>query len=269
MANILHKCSSFSCMCNIDDDDGMTHIIQGLSNNSTFQSIDLSHIKIDCERAAALSQLLHGTTLQKLSLSNSKLGDNEATEISQNLKQNCTLKHLSLSGKNTISHNGTLDLARALQQNSALQELILHDVHIGDNATEAIAQALLRNSTLQTLQLSCNEISDDGVKALAKALKHNSSLQILDLGANDFSTDGAVALARALYHNSSLQELELKWNDISDPDMVVKEFVQALTQNSSIFIKSGCKGLILPERCMTYVTLSPQYTNVKHKIYNR
>ena len=138
LANILHKCSSFSCMCNIDDDDGMTHIIQGLSNNSTFQSIDLSHIKIDCERAAALSQLLHGTTLQELTLSYSKLGDNEVTEISQNLKQNCTLKRLSLSGKNSISHNGTLVLACALKQNSALQELILHDVHIGDNGTKAI-----------------------------------------------------------------------------------------------------------------------------------
>ena len=206
-------------MCIIDDDDGITHIIQGLSNNSTFQSIDFSHIKIDCERAAALSQLLHGTTLQELTLSYSKLGDNEVTEISQNLKQNCTLKRFSLSSKNIISHNGTLVLACALKQNSALQELILHDVHIGDNGTKAIAQALFNNTTLQTLQLSCNEISDDGVIALAKALEHNSSLQILNLGGNDFSTDGAVALARALYYNSSLQELNLKGNGISHPDI--------------------------------------------------
>ena len=166
LANILHKCSSFSCMCNIDDDDGITHIIQGLSNNSTFQSIDLSHIKIDCERAAALSQLLHGTTLQKLTLSYSKLGDNEATEISQNLKQNCTLKRLSLLGKNTISRNGTLVLACALQQNSALEILILISCHVGNGGATALAQLLHCNSTLQELILHDVHIGDNGTKAI-------------------------------------------------------------------------------------------------------
>ena len=153
-------------MCNIDDDDGITHIIQGLSNNSTFQSIDLSHIKIDCERAAALSQLLHGTTLQKLTLSYSKLGDNEATEISQNLKQNCTLKRLSLLGKNTISRNGTLVLACALQQNSALEILILISCHVGNGGATALAQLLHCNSTLQELILHDVHIGDNGTKAI-------------------------------------------------------------------------------------------------------
>ena len=105
LANILNQCSSLQTFsCGIEhDDDSVTHIIKGLGNNSTFAVIEFSHININCDRATALSQLLHGTTLQELTLCDADIGDGEVTIITQHHQQNYTLKSLTLSN-NRISH---------------------------------------------------------------------------------------------------------------------------------------------------------------------
>ena len=374
LANILSQCSSlqtFSCGI-VFDNDSVTNIIKGLGNNSTFAVIKLFHIKIDCERATFLSQLLHRTTLQELTLFNADIGDDEVTIIAQHIQQNYTLKSLSLLinrishrgaivllqqnsalkkfifSSNNIGSDGAIALAKILQFNSTLEELNISTAGISDDGARAIAQALQHNSTLTTLTLSTNKVSDDGAialatiinstlqelnlnhndigddgttaiaealqhnsalqnlnlslngntdngaialakaleqnsllqrlnldgnrinndgaVALANALEHNSLLQRLNLDYNHISTDGAVALARALHHNASLQELSLLSVNLAHPDVVAKEFVQALTHNSSIIINSDCNGLNLPSVCEKYVLRCPQYDKVKHKV---
>ena len=345
LANIIGECSSlqtFSCGIACDN-DSVTHIIKGLGNNSTFAVIEFSRVKIDCERATALSQLLRGTTLQELTLCDAYIGDGEVTIIAQHLQQNYTLKSLTLSNNrishrgaivflqqnsalkkfilsnNNIGSDGAIALAKILQFNSTLEELDIRGAGISDDGARAITQALqhnstlktlilsynkvsgdgaialakIMNSTLQELDLSCNDIGDYGTTAIAEALQHssalqnlnlsmngitdngaialanaleqNSLLQRLDLNYNRIFTNGAVALARALHHNASLQELSLFSLHFAHPDVVAKEFVQALTHNSSIIIKSDCKGLTLPSVCEKYVLQCPQYDKVKHK----
>ena len=344
LANILGECSSlqtFSCgiACN---NDCVTHIIKGLGNNSTFAVIEFSRVKIDCERAIALSQLLRGTTLQELTLCDAYIGDGEVTIIAQHNQQNYTLKSLTLSNNrishrggvllqqnsalkkfilsnNNIGNNGAIALAKILQfnstleeldisragisndgaraiaqalqhnntlttltlssnevsgdgaialatiMNSTLQELNLNYNSIGDDGTTAIAEALQHSSALQNLSLSLNGITDNGAIALANALEQNSLLQRLNLNYNNINTDGAVVLARAVHHNASLQELSLFSGSFAHPDVVAKEFVQALTHNSSIIINSDCKGLTLSSFCENYALQCPQYDKVKHK----
>ena len=344
LANILSQCSSLqSFSCGIEhDDDSVMHIIKDLGNNSTFAVIEFSYIKIDCERATALSQLLHRTTLQELTLCDADIGDGELTIIAQHLQQNYTLKSLTLSNNrishrgaivllqqnsalkklilshNNIGNNGAIALAKILQFNSTLEELDISVAGISDDGARAIAQALQHNNTLKTLILSYNKVSDDGAIALAtiinstlqelnlehndigddgttaiaEALQHNSALQNLNLSRNGITdngtvalanalernallqrlnldynhinTRGAVALARALHHNASLQELSLLSVDFAD--VVAKEFVQALTQNTSITIKSDCKGLSLPSVCEEHAIQCQQYDKVKHKV---
>ena len=344
-ANIIGQCSSLQTFsCGIEhDNDSVMHIIKGLGNNSTFAVIEFSHVKIDCERATALSQLLRGTTLQELTLDDAGIGDDEVTIIAQHLQQNYTLKSLTLSenrishrggvllqqnsalkkfilSNNNIGNDGAIALAKILQFNSTLEELDISWAGISDDGARAIAQALQHNSTLKTLILSCNKVSgdgaialatiinstlqelnlrwndigddgttaiaealqhssalqnlslssngitDNGAIALAKALEHNSSLQRLYLNFNHIRNDGAVALARAVHHNASLQELSLFSGRFAHPDVVAKEFVQALTHNSSIIINSDCKGLTLPSVCEKYALQCPQYDKVKHKV---
>ena len=99
---------------------------------------------------------------------------------------------------------------------------------------------------------------------MANALEQNSLLQRLNLNCNRIRNDGAVALARALHHNDSFQELSL-FSRYYSPYVVSKEFVQALTHNSSIIINSDCKGLTLSSVCEKYALQCPQYDMVKHK----
>ena len=175
LANIIGECSSlqtFSCEIECDN-DSVTNIIKGLGNNSTFAVIKLFHIKIDCERATFLSQLLHRTTLQELTLCNADIGDDEVTIIAQHLQQNYTLKSLSLS-ENRISHRGAIIL---LQQNSALKKLILSNNNIGSDGAIALAKILQFNSTLKELDISGEDISDDGARAISQAFQHNSTLK--------------------------------------------------------------------------------------------
>ena len=345
LANILSHCSSLQTFsCGIEhDNDSVMHIIKGLGNNSTFAVIEFSHVKIDCERATALSQLLRGTTLQELTLDDAGIGDDEVTIIAQHLQQNYTLKSLTLSenrishrggvllqqnsalkkfilSNNNIGNDGAIALAKILQFNSTLEELGISVAGISDDGARAIAQALQHNNTLKTLILSCNKVSgdgaialatiinstlqelnlrwndigDDGTAAIAEALQHNSALQNLILSSNGITDNGAIALANALEHNSSLQRLYLNFNHIRNdgavalaralhhnaslqdlwllsvylvhPDVVAEEFVQALTQNTSIIFNSDCRGLTLPLVCRKYVLQCPQYDKVKHKV---
>ena len=57
----------------------------------------------------------------------------------------------------------------------------LMGMSISDDGAVALAQALQHNSTLLQVDLSENSISDDGAVALAQALRHNSTLKELHL----------------------------------------------------------------------------------------
>ena len=228
LANILGQCSSLQTFSFgiVFDNDSVTHIIKGLSNNSTFAVIKLFHIKIYCKRATSLSQLLHRTTLQELTLCDADIGDDEVTIIAQHLQQNYTLKSLTLS-TNRISHRGAIVL---LQQNSTLKKFILSHNHIGNDGAIALAQILQFNSTLEELGISWAGISDDGARAIAQALQHNSTLKTLILSYNKVSGDGAIALATII--NSTLQELNLETNNIGDDGTAA--IAEALQHNSAL-----------------------------------
>ena len=234
-----------------------------LQQNSALKKLILSHNNIGNDGAIALAKILQfNSTLEVLDISGAGISDDGARAIAQALQHNSTLKTLILS-YNKVSGDGAIALATIM--NSTLQELNLNYNSIGDDGTTAIAEALQHSSALQNLSLSLNEITDNGAIALANALEQNSLLQRLNLNYNNINTDGAVALARAVHHNASLQELSLLSVDFAHPDVVAKEFVQALTHNSSIIIKSDCKGLTLPSVCEKYALQCPQYDKVKHK----
>ena len=231
LAHIIHQCSSLQtfslCNCEIEDDGGL-HIFQTLCNNSTFQTMELSNIS---NTTNALAELLHGSTLQELTLSYADIGDNEARVIAQPLHHNNTLKTLNLS-HNSITNDGAIALANALHHNNTLQTLNLSHNSITNDGAIALANALHHNCTLHTLDLSYNIITNDGAKALANALINNCTLQTLNLFNTSIADEGATVLAEALKHNSSLKELNLGCNHVDTSGATA--LLQALNHNSSL-----------------------------------
>ena len=196
--------------------------------------------------------------------------DNAAEYLAQFISNTNSLQYLRICWC-TFSVHGLLELARAIHDNSTLQEKSLRDLictvngddevkdlaqllveypqvegtlregmyddgiifsQISDAGAVAVAQAFHHNSTLRRLNLSNNSISDAGAVAIAQALHHNSTLEGLYLSNNSISDAGAVALAQALHHNSTLGGLNLSNNSISDAGAVA--LAQALHHNSTL-----------------------------------
>ncbi|KAL0205983.1 hypothetical protein P9112_001290 [Eukaryota sp. TZLM1-RC] len=134
--------------------------------------------------------------------------------LARALESNSSLTTLDLHN-NQITDEGAGALARALESNCTLTTLHLENNKIADEGASALARALESNCTLTTLHLEDNKIADEGASALARALESNSTLTTLYLEYNDITDEGASALARALESNSSLTTLDLKYNNIT------------------------------------------------------
>ena len=235
------------------NDKGLEAITKALADN---KSLLLERLNLDCECTFT---------------------DTAADCLSQFISNTTTLKYLRMC-QCTLSAHGLLKVARAIHDNSTLQEKSLEYLtcevngddeakelaqllvdypqfegryrfttirsHINDAGAVALADILHRNFTLENLNLSNNSISDAGAAAIAQTLHHNSTLKELDLPNNSISYAGAIALAQALHHNSTLKKLDLSNNSSSDGGAVA--LAQALHHNSTL------NELDLPNNSISY-----------------
>ncbi|CAF3319953.1 unnamed protein product [Rotaria sp. Silwood2] len=116
--------------------------------------------------------------------------------------------------QNSITSQGALILADALQHNITLRELYLYGNQISDIGSRALAQALSTEySTLTRLSLGSNDITDEGARYFSDMLKINRTLRHLLLSTNKIGDRGCSYLANALiYHNTTLERLDLDLN---------------------------------------------------------
>jgi Ran GTPase-activating protein (RanGAP) involved in mRNA processing and transport len=173
-------------------------------------------------RITAVSEGLKcNTSLKSLHLQRNWMKDDGAKVIADYLKSaSSLLEKLDLS-QNRIGANGAATLADALCENTSLTTLDLGENVLGNAGATAIANALIVNRSLAVLDLAgANDgkggarIGDEGAKAFAEALRVNDALTSLDLDFQSIRSDGAAAIADALCTNSTLATLKLNWNQI-------------------------------------------------------
>lgn len=136
--------------------------------------------------------------LQRLDLSNVRIGDEGAFKLGFALAQNKTLKLLDLAF-NAIAAMGAQALAAGLCQNEVLEILDLRDNEVGDEGATALAAALSTTQTLRQLLLGRNEVGDKGAKALVAAFKLNNITRV-DFSGNEVHFDYKVKFMRR--HNA-------------------------------------------------------------------
>eukprot|EP00808_Paulinella_micropora_P023829 g76000.t1 len=132
-------------------------------------------------------------------------------------------KSLDLSSQN-LGAVGASSVAKGLQVNTSLTELVLFNNNIGPEGANHIAKALQVNKTLTTLYLWSNEIGDEGAAHIAAALKENKTLRELNMYKNNIGPDGAKAFAKALEVNPILKQLS---------GVELKDHIQGLPQGVS------------------------------------
>ena len=141
--------------------------------NAKIRNITLRKVHI-----ASLAEAMRvNTTLTKLSLSRSNIGDAGATSLAEAMKVNATLTQLDLWNDN-IGAAGAASLAEAMKVNTTLTQLDLEQNDIGDAGAASLAEAMKVNTTLTQLDLKKNDIGDAGAASLAEAMKVNTTLTV-------------------------------------------------------------------------------------------
>ncbi|XP_068716682.1 NLR family CARD domain-containing protein 3-like isoform X2 [Montipora capricornis] len=212
--------------------DSAPILAQAMAANSTVTKLNLSGSKIGDTGAAALAKAVEiNSTLAVLNLSWNEIGESGAAALAKAVEVNSTLTKLTLS-QNKIGDSGAAALAKAVEVNSTLTKLNLSHNEIGDSGAAALAKAVEINSTLTLLNLSWNGIGDSGAASLAKAVEINSTLTKLNLSDNEIRESGAAALAKAVEVNSTLTKLDLSANKIGDSG--VAALAKAVEVNSTL-----------------------------------
>lgn len=177
-------------------------------NATDIQKIILPGNEIGVNGIRALEEIINiSKELNKLDLSNNKLGDDGTIALVEALGVGCydikqtgceekTVEELKMADDDAwpgYSHLKKLDLrnneigvegAKAIKQliayrlwrkggNKSIDEIDLSNNNIGDNGAIAIAEVLKKNETLENINLSHNNIGDKGKNALTGALKFN------------------------------------------------------------------------------------------------
>ena len=124
----------------------------------------------------------------------------------------------------SIESGSTCDLARALYDNSQLQDLWLRGNPVGEAGAEAIASMLQHNDHLKLLDLTgCSSVGQIGVRKLIAVMCQNVSLKLLYLpdilqysgrATQGYHTvQSRIQWARDI---STQEEVELRGSDIND-----------------------------------------------------
>lgn len=151
--------------------------------------------------------------LQRLDLSNNKLGDRWASGFGRGAPS--CLTHLALS-KNNIGNAGARALASWLvSAGPLLRELDLGWNNIKSHGAKALFAALaVPESRVIVMDLSWNGIADEAALAqsLGVAVAEAPALELLNLGHNRLGRNCASSIATALPKGASLRSLQLGYN---------------------------------------------------------
>ena len=175
----------------------------------------------------AMPWLTPGET--EVNLYNKGIGDKGAKKLARELKDDVTVRKLSLYGSD-IGNIG----AAALANECTLEKINLGGNRVSDKGAAALADMLMHNPVLKTLNLGCNCIGADGAIALANAAVGHPTLEKLYLDYNKVSDAGAGVLASMLTENSILKALYLQSNSLTDASLAA--LAAALETNTSLTI---------------------------------
>ena len=195
--------------CNIQSNDSV-HLAEALNNPTTqLQMLELFGNPIGSEGAVAFAGMLAtNQSLTKLNISGCSIQGEGAIHLAKAMEGNCTLREFNISD-NPIGSEGAIAFADMLSTNKTLAKLDMSGCSIQGGAV-CLAKAMEKNSTVSDLVMNYNPLGSEDAAAFASMLKRNQCLKILKLWLYDGS-ENALELIESLKHNTTLQELGLSY----------------------------------------------------------
>ncbi|XP_073465174.1 NACHT, LRR and PYD domains-containing protein 3-like [Aquarana catesbeiana] len=236
----LHNIKSLRLSYNHLTDSSCPHLASGIRNNQTLRTLDLSWNILEGPHFRDLMEALTTSRIEELQLSSTHLTDSSCTHLASGIRNNRTLKRLSLS-KNNLEGPHFRNLMEALTT-SRIEELQLENNDLTDSSSPHLASGIRNNRTMRTLNLSRNNmegphfgklmaalptslieelqlkdshLTDSSCPHLASGIRSNQTLRMLNLSKNKLEGHNFSNLMEALT-TSQIEELHLSSNDLTD-----------------------------------------------------
>ena len=193
--------------------NGVQALADALQFNQCLEELDLSYNSVSNAGATALGNMLaRNTKLQDLVLETVMLGGIGVFGLCSGLRSNKTLHKLNLSG-NTFGATGIQALATLLAAGEecpcSLKSLRLSSCQLLDEGVAAMARALEQNSGLEEIILPFNRFGDEGADAIGQSLPKWKGLMSLQIQFNMFSEAGFEKIVKGLSKNLYLKSIYL------------------------------------------------------------
>ena len=161
------------------------------------------------------SKFFNEMTLTSLSLINSLRKVGEMGALVAALKNNDTLRSLTISMCKASVFELFVDALSPGAFLANLTSITLFDNAIGDEGIRRIALWLRRHTNIAELNIGFCQFESEGARHVSEMLTENMSLKTLIMNRNDVGDEGASFLGQALSKNSTLASLNLSSAGIS------------------------------------------------------
>ncbi|XP_062860238.1 NLR family, CARD domain containing 5 [Trichomycterus rosablanca] len=158
--------------------------------------------------------LVHCLSLEEIQLDSVVLDEGSTACLAQGFHCMTSLKKISLNKIVLMEGNGVVRLLAGLSKLSALEELELEEMRMGDCGIEELVKYIPNWTNLSKVNLSGNMVSDHAGESLMMALSNCKALQQLNLSRNNLSNGFAFRLGQVLPSLSQLSELNLSENSL-------------------------------------------------------
>lgn len=249
-----------------DQDEVVKLLAELLTENTTIQTLDLSHNVLGLNEATwrvFASALQNNHALIDLNLHSTALSPVAFAQIFESLKSNHTLKSLDL-GYNfykQASEDVLMSIAAMLQVNQTLQRLYLRYNKFSDDKIPVLAEALSKNQAITHLDLGGNWITD--LNAFAPILKTNSTLKHLDLSFNKLRSELTQKFLDTFRKHGGLHVLNVTYNEHLNSQLI-NEIARIIKNHQ------GASGPILQETAASEgeMRLSRIFQHIGHGVFS-
>ena len=230
---------------NNNDVGGVSNPFEFFKRHSFDKEVDLNGWMIDPTAACAISsQLVSCSTIVRLFLANSHLGDEGGKALAKGLEENFSVRELDLSG-NMLGQNAICSIGELLNKNQTLERLNLSRNNLTDPDVESLLASLCRKTILKELDLSQNILCDQFAKQMSIVLEKNFVLEKLLINSNQLEVTGLQALLPGLRKTKTLSALNISWNYLRDQGAEI--LGELIAGNRSLVEISACGNLFTPQ----------------------
>jgi len=177
-------------------DRGLVTLCDSLRGNQTLRTLYLDGCGIRAEGAIALAEVLNTTAIRNLFISVNAIRDEGCVALAAALRDNKTLKRLSLSSVG-MGARGCTAICEAVRNHERLfmldmgfyrTTIVLRELpnRLTDAAAESIATLLENNPRLKTLSVKCCYFTPDGMTRIIGAMEKAPALMAANVRQHDW-----------------------------------------------------------------------------------